>query len=416
MDKFFIVGGKRLCGTLDVQSAKNSVLPLLAACLLTDDEVVLQSISPIKDVCVMLEILKFLGAKIEKFDDNYSIDCSSVCSYEIQPTLAKELRSSVFLLGSLISRFHKAKICYPGGCDIGLRPIDLHINALKSLGVKIEESGGEIFCECSEVSPCEIMLDCPSVGATENIILSCAVSNGITKIKNAAREPEIVDLQNFINKMGGKISGAGSGTITIEGVKKLHGTIHRPIRDRIEIGTFLVATAMCGGKISSKFDNFDNIAPIIHKLRENGCKTEVKNDIITLESEGKLSSCKLIETMPYPGFPTDMQPQFLALSAIADGCSVVVENLFETRFKHVPELIKMGADITVRGRVAFVRGIKKFRGACVHSPDLRAGAALTLAALSADGISQVTGVNFIDRGYYRFEEKLALLGAQIERK
>ena len=323
--------------------------------------------------------------------------------------------ASVFLLGSVISRFRSAKIAYPGGCDIGLRPVDLHLTGLKRLGVKITKKNGYILCKCDKLSGNEIMLDCPSVGATENIMLAAVKAEGVTVIKNAAREPEIEDLQNFLNLIGAKVAGAGSGTIVIEGVKSLSGCEYKPIPDRIEAGTFLIGAAMCGGEITAEGVYPENISSLIHKLTENGCKIRIDNDKIVLENHRKLTSVKTIETQPYPGFPTDLQAQFTALCCICTGHSIVTENLFETRFKYVPELRKMGADVTVFGRNAFVRGVDKFKGAQVLAHDLRGGAALVLAGLAAEGRSEVMDISHIDRGYGSFEYKLRKLGADIVR-
>lgn len=415
MEKYIINGGNKLYGNVEIQSAKNSVLPILAASVLTDEKVTLVNVPHISDVRNMVNILSCLGCKAVYDGNNIIIDSSSADCFEIPSALAHELRSSVFLLGSVISRFRSAKIAYPGGCDIGLRPVDLHLTGLKRLGVQITEKNGYILCKCDKLSGNEIMLDCPSVGATENIMLAAAKAEGVTVIKNAAREPEIEDLQNFLNLIGAKVAGAGSGTIVIEGVKSLSGCEYKPIPDRIEAGTFLIGAAMCGGEITAEGLYPENISSLIHKLTENGCKIRIDNDKIVLENHRKLTSVKTIETQPYPGFPTDLQAQFTALCCICTGHSIVTENLFETRFKYVPELRKMGADVTVFGRNAFVRGVDKFKGAQVLAHDLRGGAALVLAGLAAEGRSEVMDISHIDRGYGSFEYKLRKLGADIVR-
>ncbi len=415
MEKYIINGGNKLYGNVEIQSAKNSVLPILAASVLTDEKVTLVNVPHISDVRNMVNILSCLGCKAVYDGNNIIIDSSSADCFEIPSALAHELRSSVFLLGSVISRFRSAKIAYPGGCDIGLRPVDLHLTGLKRLGVQITEKNGYILCKCDKLSGNEIMLDCPSVGATENIMLAAAKAEGVTVIKNAAREPEIEDLQNFLNLIGAKVAGAGSGTIVIEGVKSLSGCEYKPIPDRIEAGTFLIGAAMCGGEITAEGVYPENISSLIHKLTENGCKIRIDNDKIVLENHRKLTSVKTIETQPYPGFPTDLQAQFTALCCICTGHSIVTENLFETRFKYVPELRKMGADVTVFGRNAFVRGVDKFKGAQVLAHDLRGGAALVLAGLAAEGRSEVMDISHIDRGYGSFEYKLRKLGADIVR-
>mgnify|MGYP000079110910 FL=1 len=415
MDKFIIEGGGKLYGRTEIQAAKNSVLPLLAASVLTDEQVTIRDVPAISDVENMLHILSELGCGISRTADSVIIDSVNAVSHEIPARLTKELRSSVFMLGSVLTRFRRAKISYPGGCDIGLRPIDLHLAGLKRLGVKIEEDKGYITCSCDKLSGADILLDFPSVGATENIILASAKAEGTTVIRNAAKEPEIVDLQNFLNAMGGRVSGAGGGTVVVEGVERLHGIEYTPIKDRIEAGTFLIAAASCGGEIEIEGVPQENIAALLHKLRENGCKIHIKNDRIILRSDGRLFAADLIETTPFPGFPTDLQAQFSALACTAKGTTLVVENLFETRYKYAAELKRMGADITVRGRNAVIRGVERLHGACVTAGDLRGGAALVIAALKAEGESCVVDLSHVDRGYADFEYKLKKLGAKIRR-
>ena len=415
MDTYIIDGGERLYGKLQAQSAKNTVLPLLAASVLTDEQVKIRGVPTITDVENMMRILSEVGCKIKRKNDCAVIDSSNAVSHEIPPRLTKELRSSVFMLGSVLTRFRRAKISYPGGCDIGLRPIDLHLAGLKRLGVKITEEGGYIECEADRLVGAEILLDFPSVGATENIILAAVKAEGITVIRNAAKEPEIVDLQNFLNAMGANVRGAGGGTVVIEGVKRLHGIEYTPIGDRIEAGTYLIAAAICGGEIEINGVPHENIAALLHKLRENGCKIHTKNDKIILASSGKLKSVDLVETMPFPGFPTDLQAQYTALCCTAKGTTLVVENLFETRYKYAAELKRMGADVTVRGRTAVIRGVEKLHGAKVTASDLRGGAALVVAALGAEGQSTVIDLSHVDRGYADFEYKLKKLGAKIRR-
>ena len=415
MDKYIIDGGQKLYGKVEAQSAKNAVLPLLAAAVLTDEEVKIRGIPTINDVENMMRILSEVGCKIRRQKDCAVIDSSNAVSHEIPARLTKELRSSVFMLGSVLTRFRKAKISYPGGCDIGLRPIDLHLSGLKRLGVQIVEKDGFIHCEANDLRGAEILLDFPSVGATENILLAAVKAEGTTVIRNAAKEPEIVDLQNFLNAMGAKIKGAGGGTIVVKGVKKLHGVDYTPIGDRIEVGTYLIAAASCGGEIETKGVPPENIAALLHKLRENGCKIHTKNDKIILWSNGRLKSANLVETMPFPGFPTDLQAQYAALSCTAQGTTLVVENLFETRYRYAAELRRMGADITVRGKTALIRGVERLHGASVTASDLRGGAALVLAALQAEGQSNVLDLSHVDRGYADFEYKLKKLGAKIRR-
>ena len=415
MDKYIIDGGEKLYGKVEVQRAKNTVLPLLAASVLTDEQVKIRGVPTITDVENMIRILSEVGCKIRRQKDCAVIDSSNAVSHEIPQRLTKELRSSVFMLGSVLTRFRRAKISYPGGCDIGLRPIDLHLSGLKRLGVEIVEEGGYIDCRADKLVGAEILLDFPSVGATENIILAAVKAEGVTVIRNAAKEPEIIDLQNFLNAMGAKVRGAGGGTVVIEGVKKLHGVEYTPIGDRIEAGTFLIATACCGGEIETSGVSAENIAALLHKLRENGCKIHTKNDKIILRSDKRLRAVDLVETMPFPGFPTDLQAQYSTLCCTARGTTLVVENLFETRYKYVGELKRMGADVTVRGRTAVIRGVEKLHGARVTAGDLRGGAALVVAALGAEGQSDVVDLSHIDRGYADFEYKLKKLGAKIRR-
>ena len=415
MDKYVIDGGRKLYGTVALQSAKNSVLPLLAASILTEKRVVIRETPEITDVKCMAQILRELGADVRFSGGNAIIESADACCHEISSVLTGELRSSVFMLGSLLTRFHRALIAYPGGCDIGLRPIDLHLNALKQLGVSISERDGCIFCACEKLRGAEILLDFPSVGATENILLAAVKAEGRTVLAGAAKEPEIVDLQNFLNAMGAKVAGAGTDVIEIEGVKELHATTYRPMKDRIEAGTFLFAAAACGGDVEVVGVTPENIRLLLHKLRENGCKIHTKNDKIKIESRGRLRCNRRIETMPFPGFPTDLQAQATALNAGAEGGALIVENLFETRFKYVPELQKMGADIEVKGRHAFVRGVERLHGASVVAGDLRGGAALVIAALGAEGRTEVLDLSHIDRGYADFRGKLKRLGAEIRR-
>lgn len=414
MEKYIIEGGRPLNGEVEIQSAKNAVLPLLAAAVLTEQKVVIHKCPRITDVLNMVQILCELGFKTHFQGEELEIDGADAANHEIPAALAKEMRSSVFMLGSVIARFGKARIAYPGGCDIGLRPIDLHLSGLRRLGVKISEDGGYIDCKCEKLCGAEIVLDCPSVGATENIMLAAVKAKGRTVIRNAAKEPEIVDLAGFLNRMGAKVEGAGGAVISVEGVAKLKGVEYTPISDRIEAGTFLIASAMCGGELLLKNTDADNIASLIHKLCEISCKIHAEDDKIYIRSERRLSP-KLVETSPYPGFPTDLQAQMTSLACICEGSTVIVENLFETRFKHIPELIRMGADITVRGRSAFIRGVKTLKGADVFAGDLRGGAALTLAAISAEGLSSVSDLSHIDRGYSGFEYKLRRIGARIRR-
>jgi UDP-N-acetylglucosamine 1-carboxyvinyltransferase len=415
MDKYIINGGNKLYGEVNIQTAKNAVLPILAASILSDGKVMIKNVPEICDVYNMVKILNCLGCKVVYMGKDILIDPTFADCFEIPCNLASELRSSIFLLGSVVSRFKKAKIAYPGGCDIGLRPIDLHLEGLKRLGVQIEQKEGFINCTCKKLVGCEIVLDCQSVGATENIMLAAVKAEGRTVIKNAAMEPEIEDLQNFLNAMGADVKGAGSGTIIINGVKKLGGVTYTPICDRIEAGTFLIAAATCGGDVTLNMPNGQILACLLHKLRQNGCKIYIKNDKINIRSNGRMMAVKNTRTQPYPGFPTDLQAQYCALCCTAAGNSMIEENVFEMRFKYVSELKKMGADISVVERVAFICGVEKLHGATLVAADLRGGAALVIAALAAFGQSQVLNIGHIDRGYSNFEYKLKKIGADIVR-
>ena len=414
MAKYIIKGGIRLDGKIEAESAKNAVLPLLAASVLTDEEVVIENCPPILDVESMIRILKELGVKVRYEGKNLIVNASSMHAYAIPYSLSKEMRSSVFMLGALISRFKSAKASYPGGCDIGLRPIDLHLHGLKQMGVQVDETGGEIDCRADRLKGGDIYFDFPSVGATENIILAAVLAEGRTIIHNAAKEPEVEDLQHFLNSMGARVSGAGTSVIAVDGVKKLHGTQYKPIFDRIEAGTYLVAAAATGGKIEIGNVRPEKISALLHKLCDNTCNIAVKNDIIYLQSGGVRKSFN-IETLPYPGFPTDMQAQMVALAAVSEGISVIRENIFETRFKHVRELNRMGANIVVKDRVAIVSGVKQLVGAKVVAHDLRGGAALIVAGLNAAGTTVIEDVRHVERGYYRPEEKFRALGADFRR-
>ncbi len=414
MGRYEIYGGKKLSGKIEVESAKNAVLPLLAGAILTKEQVVIKNCPKILDVLSMIKILTSLGVEVNFEENNLVINAKTLISSSIPLGLGKELRSSIFMLGALLSREGKANLFYPGGCDIGLRPIDIHLSALKRMGVSVKEKSGELICCAHKLKGKEIYLDFPSVGATENIMLSAVLAEGKTQIHNSAKEPEIIDLMNFLNSMGAKIYGAGTSTILIEGVKKLHGTEFTPTFDRIEAGTFLLATAITGGEIEISGVNAKNISSLIHKLCDNTCKITIKNDIIYLKS-GVAKKSFNIDTAPYPGFPTDLQAQTMALLCVCSGVSIVTENMFEMRFNHVPELIRMGADISVKGRSCLIKGVKELSGANVFAKDLRGGASLVLAGLVAQGKTVVSDIYHIERGYLNFEKKLCALGADIRK-
>lgn len=415
MSKLVIKGGSKLNGELDVYSAKNAVLPLLAATVMADGTSKIKNCPMITDVFAMQEILTDLGCDVKIQGKDISVDPQNIKRYEISEERARKMRSSIFLLGALLSKYKKAVIAYPGGCDIGLRPINLHIDGLKRLGVKIKEEDGYLFCDGTDMKGDEVTLDFPSVGTTENLIMAATLIKGRTVIKNAATEPEIADLASFINKMGGKIRGGGTGKVIIDGVDKLTPCEYLPIPDRIVVGTYLIAGAMCGGEITLNNVNDGHISSIISKLKESACKIYINNAKITLKSNGEPKAVKNVITSPYPGFPTDLQAQMIALSCVSKGLSIVEENMFETRFRHVSELIKMGADITIRGKTAIINGVKSLSGTTLRCFDLRGGAATVLAALKAEGRSTVYDVHHIDRGYESIERELNTLGADITR-
>ena len=415
METILIRGGNRLQGEVEISSAKNSVLPILAATILCEGEVVLQNFPMYDDTKNMLKILQDLGAKISFIDKSVKIDTSNITSCQISQEMASKLRSSIFSLGAILGRCKKAKVGHPGGCTIGARPIDLHIKGLECLNAKITDRHGYITCDGKNMRGAIVNLDFPSVGATENIMMASVLIKGKTQIINCAKEPEIVDLANFLNKMGAKISGAGTSVMYIEGVKKLHSCVYKPISDRIITGTYLIAGAMTRGSVCLTNTNSEHISALVSKLKNNGCKIHIKGDKINLDCDKRLKNIAKIETLPYPGFPTDMQPQIMALMSICKGVGIIVENMFESRFKHVAFLNKMGADIVVKDKLAFVKGVPLLYGAEVESTDLRGGACLVLAGLVAEGYTKVKNVCYIDRGYEHIEKDLQCLGANIER-
>lgn len=413
MEKFIVKGEVQLSGRVRCSGAKNAALPIIAAALLGSGVNVIHDVPRLRDIAVMEQIVTLLGASATWEANTLKIDTANVTLTEIPEYLMREMRASVFLMGPLLGRFHKVRISYPGGCAIGPRPIDLHLKALQRLGAKVTESFGYIEAAATQLKGAQIHFDFPSVGATENAMMAAATAIGTTIIRNAAREPEIVDLQNFLNKMGAKISGAGTDTIRIEGVDTLHPAEHTVIPDRIEAGTFLIAGAITRGDVTVENIVPEYLCSMTNKLQEIGAKLDIGSDYIRLQSDELRSTD--IKTLPHPGFPTDLQAPMLALLSLAKGTSVVTETIFENRFKHVDELTRMGARIRVEGRTAIIRGVSKLTGAIVAATDLRAGGCLVLAAMAAEGISEIEYVEYIDRGYERFAEKLRGLGAQIIR-
>ncbi|MGI6485026.1 MAG: UDP-N-acetylglucosamine 1-carboxyvinyltransferase [Tepidanaerobacteraceae bacterium] len=417
MGAYVITGGVKLSGEVRVQGSKNSSLPILASTVLNGDLSSLIDVPEIKDVEVMFEILKYLGAKIKKNDDGkLEIDTADIDLCEVPEHLTRQMRSSIVLMGALLGKLGRVRISYPGGCEIGPRPIDLHLKGLASLGVKLNEKHGFVYAEAEQLKGAEIHLDFPSVGATENILMAAVLAKGVTIIRNAAKEPEIVDLQNFLNRMGARIIGAGTDTIKIEGcnvgeLKKVYD--YRIIPDRIAAGTYLVAAAITRGNVTIKNVVAEHLEPILAKLREVGCEITGDYDGLHLSATGRLKSLDSLRTLPYPGFPTDMQAPMMSLLATVEGASVITETVFENRFKHAEELRRMGAQISISGNIAIVRGVKKLTGAIVEAKDLRAGAALVLAALAADGKTVVEGVRHIERGYEKLDKNLASIGAKV---
>jgi len=413
MAKYTISGGSKLFGEVDIQGAKNVALPVFAAALLTDEQVVVRGCPLIRDVYNMLSMLKSIGSKVKIEENTVIIDCLKADSWEMPDILAKEIRSSIFMLGPVISRFKKAKFTYPGGCEIGTRPIDLHLKGLREMNINVREFSGYIYCETDEIIGSHIHLDYPSVGATENIMMAAVKATGETIIRNAAREPEIVELQNVINQMGGKVSGAGTSTIVIKGVKKLYGMTYQCLSDRIVAGTYMAAVAMTKGNLTLRNTKEEHLYSIISKLKEAGANIKVYDDAISIIVKDRIKEMHLIETAPYPGFPTDMQAQMCAAACVADGTSIIIENVFDNRFKHIAELIRMGANITVKNRVAIIRGVKTLYGTDVISMDLRGGAGLLMAGLVAEGETIIENIELVERGYEKIDAVLRDLGANI---
>lgn len=413
--KYIVSGGNKLFGKLTIDSAKNAILPIIAATIMCDEECVIKDIPLYLDVIEMTLILEKLGKKIS-FKNGNLIISGAINTTSVIMAETKTLRSSIFMMGSILSKYRKAILTYPGGCDIGKRPIDIHLAGLKKLGIKFTFANDLIYCDASKVFGNVVELSYPSVGATENIMMASTLLDGeITVIKNCAREPEIVELARFINSMGGKVFGAGYETIVIYGVKKLHRTEFKCIGDRIACGTYLIAGAMCGGRIELDGIDPNFLLPLIVFLRNSGCNIDLFSDRIILENFSRLKSIEKIETETYPGFPTDLQSPMLVMQTISKGISIIHETVFEARFKVASELQKMGAKISVSERYATVVGVSKLKPAQVVCPDLRGGAGLVLAGLVAHGKSEIDEIFHIERGYYNFDKNLKSLGAIIDK-
>ena len=413
MSQLLIKGGKQLEGELSVQGAKNSVLPILAATLLTKEPVVLQGCPRLRDVDASLRILHALGCTARWDNDDLVIDSSGMNDWRISDDLMREMRSSAIFLGAILARCGQAELSYPGGCELGPRPIDLHLAGLRDLGAEISDAGGHLRCKVEHLIGKELVLGFPSVGATENLMLAACGAEGVTVISNAAREPEIADLQNFLNACGANITGAGSSLVVIEGRKPLHGCTYRIMPDRIVAATYLCAAASAGGAVFLRGAQEHHLSTVTAVLREAGCEIAVETNGIFCRRQGRLKAVRPVRTAPYPGFPTDAQA--ILMAALLRGCGVTVmeENLFTGRYRHVDELIRMGADIRVFGRTAVVSGVETLRGASVRCTDLRGGAALCVAGLAAEGETFVTEIGHIERGYEDIVRDLRTLGGEI---
>lgn len=417
MEKFRVHGPFTLNGTVDISGAKNAALPILFAAILAEEPVTLTNVPKLKDVDTTFKILRQLGVEVNRAeDDAVHINAKNINNYTAPYELVKTMRASIWALAPLVARFHQGQVSLPGGCTIGARPVDMHISGLEKMGAHITLDEGYVKAEVNgRLTGAKVMMDKVSVGATLSVMMAGTLAKGTTLIENAAREPEVVDTAEFLNKMGAKISGAGTDTITVEGVERLGGCEHRIVADRIETGTFLIAAAVSGGRVTCRGTKADTMEAVIEKLREAGMQVDVTEDTITLDSLGQRPKAVNIRTMPHPGFPTDMQAQFTLLNVIAEGTSKITETIFENRFMHIPELIRMGAKAEIEGHTAIVHGVETLSNAEVMATDLRASISLVLAGCIANGETIVDRIYHIDRGYENIEAKLQGLGARIER-
>ncbi len=416
MSILVVNGGRPLAGAVSIGGAKNSVLPILAATLVNAGKNVLHNCPDLRDVDSAIKILRHLGCKVEREGQTITVDSTTIERWDVPDELMREMRSSVIFLGPIIARCGKAKLSAPGGCELGPRPIDLHLEALRRLGVTITESGGQMLCEADKMEGRDIILSFPSVGATENAMLAATACAGVTRIINAAREPEIADLQEFLRKTGANVAGAGGSEISVVGGNTRRDTEHRILPDRIETATYLCAAAACGGDVTLRECEPEHVGTVIDALNSAGCDIRVAGRSIRIRREGTLHCMPPIRTMPYPGFPTDAQAQMMAVACVARGTTIFLENIFENRYRHVGELSRMGASIKVSGKVAVVDGGRQLHGASVQCTDLRGGAALCIAALAAQGESRIAEIHHIDRGYQSIETVLGELGADIRRE
>ena len=414
--RLIVEGGRRLGGALTLHGAKNSALPLLAATLLTGAPCELHNCPRLSDVAVAEEILRHLGCAVDAQEDVVTVDASGLCRGDIPDGLMREMRSSIVFLGAILARLGEATLSFPGGCELGPRPIDLHIAALKKLGAVIEEEHGRLCCRTPRrMRGASITLPVPSVGATENTLLAAVTAEGTTVLRGAAREPEIADLCAFLTACGAHIDGAGESTITIEGVERLDGCVHRVIPDRIEAATYMAAAAVTGGTLVLKNIEPEHLTPVFPAFEEAGCRLAPWGDELLISAPARLRRVRAVRTMPYPGFPTDAAAPVLAMCCAAEGASLFVETIFESRYKYVGELLRMGANVRVEGRVAAVEGVPALFGAEVNCTDLRGGAALVVAALGAEGVTAIGGLHHLDRGYAGLEAALTAIGGEVRR-
>ncbi|MCR5418738.1 MAG: UDP-N-acetylglucosamine 1-carboxyvinyltransferase [Lachnospiraceae bacterium] len=415
MEQYVIKGGNPLVGEVEIGGAKNAALAILAASVMTDETVTIENLPDVRDINVLLQAMEEIGVKIDRKDRHtVVINASGIQTLLVENEYIKKIRASYYLLGALLGKYKKAEVALPGGCNIGSRPIDQHIKGFRALGANVRIAHGRVIAEANKLSGRHIYMDVVTVGATINIMMAAALAEGRTIIENAAKEPHVVDLANFLNSMGANIKGAGTDVIRIRGVEKLHKTEYSVIPDQIEAGTFMFAAAATRGDVTVRNVIPKHLESITAKLIELGCEVEESDDEVRVVSSGPLSHTH-VKTLAYPGFPTDMQPQITTTLALSEGTSIVTESIFENRFKYVDELAKMGANIKVEGNTAIIDGVLKYTGARISAPDLRAGAALVIAGLAAEGITVVDDIYYIERGYEDFDAKLRGLGAQIEK-
>lgn len=415
MEQYVIKGGNPLYGEVEIGGAKNAALAILAAAIMTDETVTIDNLPNVRDINVLLQAIEEIGAHVERVDiHKVKINGSFIRGVNVDNEFIRRIRASYYLIGALLGKYKHAEVALPGGCDIGSRPIDLHMKGFRSMGADIDIAHGLVIARAKELKGTHIYMDKVSVGATINIMMAAAMADGKTVIENAAKEPHVVDVANFLNSMGANIRGAGTDVIRTVGVEKLHATEYSVIPDQIEAGTFMFAVAAAGGNVLVKNVIPKHLEATTAKLLEVGCQVEEFDDSVRVISDGHLKHTQ-VTTLPYPGFPTDMQPQMAVLLGIAEGTSTVTESIFENRFKYVDELTRMGADIKVESNIAIISGVKRYTGARVNAPDLRAGAALVIAGLAAEGITVVDDIYYIQRGYEALEEKLTKIGAKIAR-